>query len=70
MLRLVETFFRTNRFITVENFFTSIPLANILWADKITLVCNNKANKSCITESYPKIKQVRLIQVYLGSIIN
>ncbi len=34
VMKLCETYFYTNRCIIAENFFTSIPLCQVLWSKK------------------------------------
>ena len=45
VLNLMEPYFKTNRSLTVDNFFSSVILAEKLWSVKITLVGTVNVNK-------------------------
>jgi hypothetical protein len=56
VLELCRPYFRTGRGVTVDNFFTSIPLANRLWQEGMTLTGTLRQNKveipaSCLTKN-------------------
>lgn len=59
VLKLGEPYFQTKRSLTVDNFFTSLPLAQKLWAEKITLVGNVK--KSFIPLCFLKSKKRKIL---------
>ena len=56
VLKLVEPYFKTNRSLTVDNFFTSLPLAEKLWAEKLTLVGTVNVIKNIIPYSFLQSK--------------
>ena len=61
VLNLIEPYFESNRSLTVDNFFTSLALAEKLWAKKITLVGTMNVNKSAIPTSFLKSKSRMLL---------
>jgi hypothetical protein len=52
VLDLVPSVSETNRNITTDNYYTSIPLAMELKSRKLTLVGRMKKNKACIPPSF------------------
>ena len=45
LIRLCQNYFGTNRNVTIDNFFTSIPLADKLSENGLTLIGTMRANK-------------------------
>jgi hypothetical protein len=57
VLTLLQAYFKTNRNVTCDNFFTSLTLAEKLWEEKITLEGTVNANKKhFIPQSFLKSK--------------
>ena len=56
VLRLVQPFFKSNRNLTVDNFFTGMALAEKLWEEKITLIGTVNNNRNFLPESFLKSK--------------
>ena len=66
VLDLVTTIENTGRGVTTDNFFTSIPLAEMLWEKKLTLVGKMRANKRAIPPQFQKDKKRELQEIKFG----
>jgi hypothetical protein len=56
VLTLCEKYFQTNRCLCADNFFSSIPLCQELWANVIEYIGTLRANKIEIPQSFLKNK--------------
>lgn len=64
--RLIQPIRNTGRIVTIDNWFTSVPLADELLNQKLTLLCTLRKNKTQVPPEFKITKNRPIFSSYFG----